>query len=316
MTAGSRHLVDPELLPALDLMPDLDLDAARLAELRAGMDALIPKLETLPCDGVDVEVVSISGPGGPPLELQLFRPEGAASAPLPAFLHIHGGGYVLGNATQSALGNMRTAREVGCLVASVEYSLAPETSGTGAVEQCHAALLWLAGNATDLGIDAKRIAIGGESAGGGLAAALALLARDCGEVMPCFQMLIYPMLDASTGRSGDEHPFTGEFVWTRAANRFGWDSLLAENASDSPYVVPARATDLSGLPPTYMSVGALDLFVEEDLEYARRLMRAGVPVEFHLFPGAFHGFELAAEADVSKRAEAERRTALARAFAR
>jgi triacylglycerol lipase len=317
MSQGSRHLVDPELLPALGLMPDLDLDAERLAALRAGMDALIPKLETLPSEGVDVEVAAVPASDGTSVEVQLFRPAGTRGKMLPAFLHIHGGGYVLGNATQSALGNMRTAREVGCLVASVDYALAPETNGTGAVEQCYSALLWLAANAVELGIDPARIAVGGESAGAGLAAALALLARDRGAVKPCFQLLIYPMLDASTGRRDDEHPFTGEFIWTRSANRFGWDSLLGPNASaaDNPYVVPARAADLAGLPPAYMSVGALDLFLEEDLDYARRMLRDGVAVELHVFPGAFHGFELAAEAAVSKAAEAERRAALARAFA-
>jgi acetyl esterase/lipase len=317
MAGSSRHLIDPELLPALDLMPALDLDAARLDELRGGMEALIPPLETLPCDGVEIEVVSIPGPAGATFELQLFRPSGRSAGPLPALLHFHGGGYVLGNATQSALDNMRTAREVGCLVASVEYSLAPEACGTHAVEQCHAALLWLAAHASQLGIDAGRIAVGGESAGGGLAAALALLARDRGGVQPCFQLLIYPMLDSRTGRSEDEHPWTGEFIWTRSANRFGWDSLLGpgEGSAEDCHVVPARATDLSRLPPAYISVGALDLFLEENLEYARRLTRAGVPVELHVFPGAFHGFELAAEAGVSQRAETERRQALGRAFA-
>lgn len=317
MTSRSRHLVDPELFVALEMMPDLSLDEARLADFRAGMDDLIPPLESFACDDVAIERQWIEGPGGRQVELQLFRPVASQATVMPAFLHIHGGGYVLGNATQSAPGNIRTARELGCLVASVEYDLAPETSGTGAAEQCHAALLWLAENANRLGIDPARIAIGGESAGGGLAAALALLARDRGGVQPCFQLLIYPMIDDRTGAGDDHHPFTGEYVWTREANQFGWRSLLgaSDPADVRGYVVPARATDLAGLPPAYISVGTLDLFLEEDLDYARRLMRAGVAVELHVYPGAFHGFELAADASVSRRAEAERREALARAFA-
>lgn len=318
MASQSRHLIDPELLVALDMMPDLALDDARLTELRSGMDGLIPPLESFANDEVQIETRKIAGPDEREVELQIFRPVAPTATPMPALLHIHGGGYVLGCATQSAPGNIRTARELGCLVVSVEYDVAPEASGTQAVEQCHAALLWLAEEATELGIDPSRIAIGGESAGGGLTAALALLARDRGGVQPCFQMLIYPMIDDQTGARADEHPYTGEFVWTRMANQFGWRALLGENdpGADAGHIVPARATNLAGLPPAYISVGALDLFLEEDIEYARRLMRAGVPVELHVYPGAFHGFELAAEAAVSKRAEAERRAALARAFAR
>lgn len=318
MTSPSRHLVDPELLVALELMPDFALDDARLVELRTAMDSMIPPLETFDCEDVRIERRMIDGPGGDKIELQLFWPTAVPAALMPAFLHIHGGGYVLGRAAQSAAGNVRTARELGCLVASVEYDVAPEAQGMQAVEQCHAALVWLAENAADLGIDRGRIAVGGESAGGGLAAALSLLARDRGAIQPCFQMLIYPMIDDQTSQREDDHPFTGEFVWTRQANHFGWRALLGgtELELDRGYVVPARAQNLSRLPPAYISVGALDLFLEENIEYARRLMRAGVPVELHVFPGAFHGFELASEAAVSKRAEAERRAALSRAFAR
>jgi acetyl esterase/lipase len=316
MPRSSRHLVDPALLPALDLIPDLDLDASRLAELRAGMDGFIPPLESFACDDVLIERREIVGAGGT-FGLQLFRPASPATSQCPALLFIHGGGYVLGCATQNAPGNIRTVRELGCLVASVEYDLAPEACGTHAVEQCHAALLWLVANAEELGIDGSRIAVGGESAGGGLAAALCLLARDRGGPQPCFQMLIYPMLDSRTGLE-ESHPLVGEFVWTAAANQFGWRSLLGDSDPDDPagHVVPARAADLSGLPPAYISVGALDLFLEEDIEYARRLTRAGVPVELNLYPAAFHGFELAADAEVSQRSERDRRDALRRAFTR
>jgi acetyl esterase/lipase len=236
---------------------------------------------------------------------------------VPALLHIHGGGYVLGVAEGSGPSNVRTAAEVGCVVVSVDYRLAPETVAPGAVEDCYAVLRWLYTEANNLGIDRSRIAVGGESAGGGLAAALALLARDRGEYPLCFQMLIYPMIDDRTATSAPDNPNTGEFIWTRSSNRFGWRCLLGQEPGcegTSAYAAPARANNLAGLPPAYISVGALDLFLDENIEYARRLLNAGVPTELHVFPGAYHGFELAPEARVSKLSESERRAALARAF--
>jgi acetyl esterase/lipase len=166
-------------------------------------------------------------------------------------------------------------------------------------------------------VDASRIAIGGASAGGGLAAALALLARDRGEVPVAFQLLIFPMLDDRTAVTADAHPYTGEFVWTTETNYFGWSSLLGHEPGGegvSPYAAAARAESLEGLPPAYISVGSIDLFLEEDLEYARRLMRAGVPTELHVYPGAFHGYQGVPDAWMS-RAEVENVTeALRRAL--
>src|SRR5262249_39769655 len=155
----------------------------------------------------------------------------------------------------------------------------------GNVEDCYAALAWMAGEAAALGVDAARIGVMGESAGGGLAAALALLARDRGEHRLAFQHLIYPMIDDCTCTAAEPHPSTAEFIGTPASNRFGWTSLLGTEpggADVSPYAAAARATDLAGLPPAYIATGALDLFLEENLEYARRLIRAGVPVELHV----------------------------------
>jgi acetyl esterase/lipase len=234
-------------------------------------------------------------------------------------LHIHGGGFVSGIAEASGPSNVRTATEVGCVVVSVEYRLAPETVAPGAVEDCYAALRWLYAEADGLGVDRSRIAVGGESAGGGLAAALALLARDRGEYPLCFQMLIYPMIDDRTATPAPGNPNTGEFIWTRSSNRFGWQSLLGEEPGGegiSAHASPARANDLAGLPPTYISVGALDLFLDENIEYARRLLNAGVPTELHVFPGGYHGYELAPEARISRLSECERRAALAKAFER
>lgn len=171
------------------------------------------------------------------------------------------------------------------------------------MEDCYAALRWLYTHASELVVDSTRIAIGGASAGGGLTAALGLLTRDRGEVPLAFQLLIYPMLDDRTVTRADTHPFTGEFIWTAQANRFGWKALLGQEPGGpaiSPYAAAARAEHLEGLPSTFISVGALDLFLEEDLEYARRLIRAGVPIELHVYPGAYHGFNMVSNAQVSQ----------------
>jgi acetyl esterase/lipase len=202
------------------------------------------------------------------------------------------------------------------VVASVDYRLAPETPHPGPIEDCYAALVWLRENAASMGADPKRIAIAGESAGGGLAAALALLTRDRAEIQLVHQHLIYPMLDDRTG-PGTANPYAGEFIHTARSNCFAWSAHLGQPAGSpgvSAYAAAARAEVLTDLPSTYIAVGALDLFAEENLEYARRLMRAGVPTELHLYPGAYHGFELAADAKVTHRAHDNSTQALRRAL--
>ena len=203
--------------------------------------------------------------------------------------------------------------DLGCVWVSVDYRLAPETPHPGPIDDCYAALSWLHHNAAELGVESSRIGVSGESAGAGLAASLALLARDRGEFPLAFQHLIYPMIDDRTSFRPDPHPYAGEFVWTNESNRYGWNALLsgAAGGSDvSAYAAAARAQDLKRLPPTFVAVGALDLFLEENLEYVRRLTRAGVPVELHVYPGAFHGFQRAEEAAVAVAAERDSRNAL------
>lgn len=193
---------------------------------------------------------------------------------------------------------------LGCALISIDYRLAPETVFPGAIEDCYAALAWVFRHADTLGIDAARIGVAGESAGGGLAAALALLARDRGEFPLAFQHLIYPMLDDRTC-TRPPHPHAGEFIWHAANNRFGWTALLGHAPGIdgvSPYAAAARATRLDGLPPTFLSVGSLDLFLDENLDYAQRLLRAGVPTELHVLPGGVHGFDLVPGARVSETA--------------
>jgi triacylglycerol lipase len=312
---SSRHLVDPELWIGLEMMPTLAFSTEMLAATRTAMTAMLASRSVPANPAVETTEQRIIGPDDNEIQLLVHRPRGAAGL-LPAVLHIHGGGYVIGSAAMWVESNQRTAADVGCVVVSVDYRLAPETRHPGPVEDCWAALNWLHGEAEALGIDPGRIAVMGESAGGGLAAALALIARDRGGVSIAHQHLIYPMIDDRTSFR-DPHPYSGEFVWTVESNRFGWTALLGECAGGEDvdlYGAAARATDLTGLPSTYIAVGALDLFAEENIDYARRLLRGGVPTELHIYPGAFHGFEIATEAEVTRTAYGNSLAALRRAL--
>jgi len=312
---NTRHLVDPELLALLDAWPTAELSRELLPALRD----MPPRIAVRPADleRADMEIRKIPGPkDAPDIEVRIYRPHGVSDV-LPGVLHIHGGGFVMGRAAMMEAAHRPLVADLRCCVVSVEYRLAPETPFPGAVEDCYAALRYINNSGRDLGIDAARLGVMGESAGGGFAAALALLARDRREFKLAFQHLIYPMLDDRTCIAEDQNPHVGEFIWTPHNNRFGWTSLLgrAPGGSDvSIYAAPARAQDLSGLPRTFIATGALDLFLEENIDYARRLMRAGVPVELHVYPGAFHGFNLAIDADVTKRAARDSKAALARAL--
>lgn len=317
----SRHLVDPELLAFLDQFPGPVFTAETLRQMRAMTGEWLAQMAAnLPAfPEISVSERFVPGPAGAPdVRVLVYQPTTVA-APLPALLWIHGGGYVLGVPEGDNLQVKTLVSAIGCIVVSVDYRLAPETPHPGPVEDCYAALKWLYSHAEELGADTTRMSIGGASAGGGLAAALGLLTRDRGEVPLAFQLLIYPMLDDRTVTLAEPHPYTGEFLWTPEANRFGWTALLGQEPGGpdiSPYAAAARAEHLEGLPPTFISVGALDLFLEENLEYARRLMRAGVPTELHVYPGAPHGFDVAAEAKVARAAVRDRFDALRRAFSR
>ena len=316
----SRHLVHPSLEPALDSLPEFDLAAGDLAQVRAGMvearvaAAAAASAGTSPAGGVAPTEQIVPGPGGRDVRVLIWRSPGASGA-LPAVLHIHGGGFVMGSPDMSAADHAAFVAQTPCVLVAVEYALAPEATHPAAVEDCYAALRWMAEGAGELSIDPTRIGVSGVSAGGGLAAALTLLARDRGEIGLAFQHLIYPMLDDRTGSVGEDHPFAGHYVWPATNNQFGWRALLGQEPGGpavSPYAAAARAENLAGLPPTFISVGALDLFAEENLDYARRLMRAGVPVELHVYPGAFHGFHLVREAEITRQALRDEEAALVR----
>lgn len=247
----------------------------------------LPSLRRSPNSGVEV----LTLPCG--VGVRLHKPARVAG-PAPALLWIHGGGYVIGNAAQDDDFCRALCRKLGIVVAAVDYRLAPEHPYPTPLEDCYRALTWLAGLPD---VDEGRIGIGGASAGGGLAAALAFLARDRGEVRPLVQILSYPMLDDRT--LDPELDDDGFRLWNTASNRIGWDSYLAGAVRES--AVPARREDLAGLPPAWLGVGTLDLFHNEGLVYARRLQEAGVSCEVHEVSGAFHGFDrIAPKASISQ----------------
>ena len=243
--------------------------------------------------------VLVEHAGDVPVRVQ--RPAGEASAPGPAVLWLHGGGYILGKAAQDDKNCRDICRQLGATVAAVDYRTAPEHPFPAALDDAHDALVWLASQPE---VDASRIAIAGASAGGGLAAALALEARERGEVRPAFQLLVYPMLDDRTTlrRDIDERGFR---LWTNRSNRFGWISYLGTEPGFPGITAPAspaRAEDLSGLPPAWIGVGSLDLFCDEDVAYANRLEEAGVECRLEVVEGAFHAFDMIAPgASVSRR---------------
>ncbi|WP_322081811.1 alpha/beta hydrolase [Burkholderia sp. BCC1972] len=294
------HLVDPEIRPLLETWPTVTLGIDNLAQSRERVLPLPPP----DLAGSTRERRTVPGPAGAPdVPVLVYLPDDHAR-PLPAIVHMHGGGFVRGKAKDLEAVHRSLVTQLGCALFSIDYRLAPETVFPGAIEDCYAALAWVFRDADALGIDASRIGVAGESAGGGLAAALALLARDRGEYRLAFQHLVYPMLDDRTC-TRPPHPHAGEFVWHAANNRFGWTSLLGHAPGIdgvSPYAAAARATRLDGLPPTFLSVGSLDLFVDENLDYAQRLLRAGVPTELHVLPGGVHGFDIVPGARVSETA--------------
>ena len=310
---NTRSLVDPQLLGLLDVWPQVKLTEDLLPVIRGADRIPMPELDEA---AKAVALTRRTAPGSadsPDVDVLIYRPA-AGEGPFSCIFHIHGGGYVIGSVDAQEAQHRAMVAQLGCIIVTVDYRLAPETVFPGAIEDCYAALAWTFANAADLGIDPARIGVMGESAGGGLAAALALLARDRGEHALAFQHLIYPMLDDRTVTHPDPHPYTGEFIWDAHNNHFGWAALLGQEPGStrvSPYAAAARAEDLSGLPQTFISTGGLDLFLEEDLEYARRLMRAGVATELHVYPGGYHGFDFDPAAEVSARA---RRDSLAALF--
>jgi acetyl esterase/lipase len=279
---GPAGVSDTGPMPSTDVHPDLRRVARLAPRSMIGPRSLrlIRTLSSLvrvkDLDGVEALTL------GSGVRVRLHRPVGVEQ-PGPALVWIHGGGYVIGTAQQDDALCRRFVRELGVTVAAVDYRLAPEHPYPAPLEDCYSALTWLAGLPA---VDPARVAIGGASAGGGLAAALALLARDRGEVAPTLQLLAYPMLDDRSG-AGPENP--SYRLWGPKSNRFGWAAYLGN--ADPQIAVPARHDNLSGLPPAWIGVGTHDMFHDEDVAYAERLTAAGVPCQVKVVDGAFHGFD-------------------------
>ncbi|MGY1703630.1 alpha/beta hydrolase [Geodermatophilus sp. SYSU D00697] len=304
---------DPECAVALEAFAEVfstPLTAEQIPALRQAELTPRPTDEELRRGGAfTVEDRTVPGPeGAPEISLLVCRPT-TATGPTPAIYAIHGGGMIIGDNRSGVLGMVEQAEQLGMAVVSVEYRLAPETPHPGPVEDCYAGLVWTAAHAEDLGIDPARIVVGGVSAGGGLAAAVALLARDRGGPALAGQLLLCPMLD-DRNDTVSAHQMAGLGVWDRTANGTGWTALLgdARGGPDvSPYAAPARATDLSGLPPAFVDVGSAETFRDEDVEYATRIWQAGGVAERHVWPGGFHGFDgFAPDATISTEARAAR----------
>jgi acetyl esterase/lipase len=285
-----KDLLDPELRPVLGAFELPSIDAEGIAAIRSA---------SLKSPGLSDAVVRTEHivPGDPAVPVRVHRPV-AAEGRLPAIVTIHGGGYVIGSYDMDDPLLDRWCPGLGVAGVSVEYRLAPETPYPGPLEDCYAALRWTYDNADDLGIDRDRIGIYGLSAGGGLAAALALLARDRGEVPLAFQLLDCPMLDDR--QQTPSIRADGLYVWSAGSNEFGWRSYLgALYGSDEvpTYAAAARADDLAGLPPACVIVGSIDGFRDEDIDYAQRLNQAGVSCELHVIAGLPHGYLLVPGAD-------------------
>jgi len=275
----------PDIERVRHLAPDLSLDDATVLALRgAGLGVPVELSDRV--ERTDHVVLD-----DPRVVVRVHRPRGV-SGPLPAIVQIHGGGYVLGSYEMDDARFDRWCHELGVIGVSVEYRLAPETPWPGPLEDCYAALVWTHARAAELGIDPARIGVGGVSAGGGLAAALALLARDRGEVPVAFQVLECPMIDDR--RVTVSSRLDGLLVWSRESNAYGWRAYLGDLFGTDVHhtAAPARADDLTGLPPALVIVGGADGFRDEDITYALRLSQAGVPTVLYVIPGAPHGVQM------------------------
>lgn len=313
------RLVDPELRPAARSMLAQHFPPMTRAAL-PGIRASWVAPPALPAPAAAVELRTIPGRRGDPnVAIQLIGAKPNAPLSRPAILHIHGGGMVSGRAQNMTAFCQTVADEFDCVIVNVDYRLSPETPYPGPVEDNYAALAWLHANAAALGVDPSRIAVMGESAGGGLAALVAIAARDRGEIPLCYQLLIYPMLDDRTGSTPAASSMPKPIGWSAEANFFGWGAFLGVPAGSRNVpagAVPARVANLAGLPPCFIGVGAIDLFVAEDMAYARRLIAVGVPTQLQVTPGAFHAFDFVVpEARVSREFTAAWKSALKAAFA-
>lgn len=302
---------DPELAEALTGLPaGPPLSGESLPSVRRAMaDGNLTCAEAIGDRDLVWEDHEVPGTA---VVVTVVKPRNARDAP--GFYNIHGGGMVLDDRFADLPRMVALVEEFGFVAVTVDYRLAPEHPHPAPIEDCYAGLTWMAGNAGALGFDPAKLIVGGGSAGGGLSAGIALLARDRGGPALAGQLLLCPMID-SRNDSASTVEFAERGVWGREANEFGWRSLL--NGQTSHYAVPATAEDLTGLPPAFIEVGAAEIFRDEDVDYARRLWRAGVPTELHVWAGAYHGFDrIAPDSEVTRAALAARASWLRRVIGR
>jgi acetyl esterase len=296
------YAFDPELQPWVAMMPTLDISdiSGARAELRT-LAAAAPAYE--PAQPLDIEDRLIPGSSGAPdVPVRVYTPR-QRTAPLPGLLFIHGGGFVVGDIDSEDARAQEIAASADVAVVSVDYRLAPEHPFPAGLDDCYAALVWMEKSSAEIGVDPQRLGVGGGSAGGGLAAATALMARDRGGPRLCMQYLGIPELDDRL-ETHSMTVYTDTPVWNRPNAILSWKYYLA-GAEPTQYAAPARARELSGLPPTYVDVCEFDSLRDEGIGYAQRLVQAGVPVELHLYPGTFHGSSRVADAAVSRRMSAD-----------
>jgi acetyl esterase/lipase len=309
------YAFDPEIAMMVPSIPSLDGDDP--TAMRAAMSEMTAQMPVPDTTGLRIEDRQIPGSDGDPaIPIRIYRPERPAA---PAGIYrVHGGGFIVGDLETEHAGCVHLARKLGVVVVSVDYRLAPETPFPGPLEDVYAGLVWMTANASELGIDARRVAIHGTSAGGGLCAGLALLARDRGGPHIAFQFLSVPELDDRL-TSPSMIDFTDTPLWSRPRAVLSWDCYLGPGRAgtdDVPvYAAPARATDLAGLPSAYVSVMHFDPLRDEGVAYALAMLAAGVSVELHLFPGTFHGSALIHTAAISQREQAEGVAVLRQALA-
>ncbi|MDG4825261.1 alpha/beta hydrolase [Asanoa sp. WMMD1127] len=310
----ARPDLDPDLRALIADLPMVSrLDDETLAQIRPYASAPVePLLAGL---AVSRREVTVPAGDGALVPLSVISPVGATAAP--CVYWIHGGGMVMGDRYSQIDIPLDWLRELGAVVVSVDYRLAPEATGTTLVDDCYAGLSWVAAHAAELGVDPTRVIVAGASAGGGLAAGVTLLARDRGNPAIAAQVLIGPMLDHRNNSVSARQYSGAPGVWTGEMNAYGWRSLLGDNPSDVPaYVSPALADDLSGLPTTYIDAGSAEVFRDEDVAYAGRIWAAGGQAELHVWAGGFHGFDaLHPQAPISAAARRARTAWLARLLA-
>ena len=291
MTENKNSKVHPELQDALKKSPSIPYSKNNLWLIRL-LVSLLPSPKA--SEEISIKNIKINNRNGSEkIRLRIYQPVHPAHA-APVLIWMHGGGYIIGKPEMEDSICLQFVRELGISIVSVDYRLAPKHPFPAGLEDCYSALMWAKENSAQFGFDLNRIGVGGTSAGGGLAAALAQLAHDRQEISPIFQLLTYPKPDYRTVFRTDIDDSNSP-TWSQKNNRFGWESYLGksfEKEEQPQYAVPARRSDLSGLPNAWIGVGTLDVFYEEDKSYAERLRDAGVDCELEIVPGAFHGFDV------------------------